>query len=245
MCEDHQVPENCGESQTVGAIIVAAGRSLRMGGQDKILAPLLGKPLVLWSLRVFNDSAEVTAIVLVVSRENIERSRRLVEEHDLHKITDVCAGGERRQDSVRRGLEAMQDTVWTVVHDGARPCVDAAMITRGLEAARGQGAAVAAVPVKDTIKVAGPDRTVTETVDRKSLWVAQTPQVFKTEVLANAHRAVQSEVTDDAAMVEGSGGTVGLFMGSYENIKVTTPVDIAIAEAIIAGRAGERLGPTP
>lgn len=243
MMENANTSEN-DERGTVGAIIVAAGRGLRMGGQDKTLTPVMGKPLVLYSLEVFSDSPGVTAVVLVVSAENMDACRRLVEEHGLDKVAGLHVGGKRRQDSVSRGLEAMPDTAWTIVHDGARPCVDAAMIARGIGAAHRHGAAVAAVPVKDTIKAAGNDRTVSETIDRERLWAAQTPQVFRTELLRGAHRSVKADVTDDAAMVEACGGTVSLFMGSYENIKVTTPEDIAIAEAILARRPARVPGGT-
>ena len=225
-------------ASATGAIIVAAGRGLRMGGRDKVLTALLGEPLVMYSLEVFNDAPGVSAIVLVVSADNLDTCRRLVEERGLRKVTDVRVGGERRRDSVSLGLEGMPDPGSTIVHDGARPCVDAATIARGIDAVHRHGAAVAAVPVKDTIKSATRDRRVTKTIDREGLWAAQTPQVFRTQVLKDAHGALEGDFTDDAAMVEARGGTVSLFMGSYDNIKVTTPEDVAIAEAILANRSG-------
>ena len=222
----------------VGAIVVAAGRSLRMGGVDKITALLLGKPLVLYSLEAFEASPHVSAVVLVVSEDNLEACRRIVEEHALRKVVDVRVGAGRRQDSVRVGLDGMPDPGWTIVHDGARPCVDAATISRGVFAARRHGAAIAAVPVKDTIKSAARDRRVVKTIDRDGLWAAQTPQVFRTALLREAHESLDGDFTDDAAMVEALGGTVTLFTGAYDNVKVTTPEDLAVAEVVLARRAG-------
>ena len=136
----------------------------------------------------------------------------------------------------------MPDPGSTIVHDGARPCVDAATIARGVSAVHRHGAAIAAVPVKDTIKSAARDRRVVETVDREGLWAAQTPQVFRTALLREAHESLDGDFTDDAAMVEASGGTVTLFMGSYDNVKVTTPEDLAVAEVVLARRAGAATG---
>ena len=226
----------------VGAIVVAAGRSLRMGGLDKITAPLLGKPLVLYSLEALEASPAVSVVVLVVSEDNLEACRRIVEQSGLRKVVDVRVGAGRRQDSVRVGLDGMPDPGSTIVHDGARPCVDAATIARGVSAVHRHGAAIAAVPVKDTIKSAARDRRVVETIDRDGLWAAQTPQVFRTAVLRDAHDALDGDFTDDAAMVEALGGTVTLFMGSHDNVKVTTPEDMAVAEVILARRAGRSPG---
>ena len=223
----------------VGAVIVAAGESRRMRGIDKILTPLGGRPLVAHAIEAFNDSPRIGRIVLVLSRDALDSGRRIVEEGSWDKVTDVCAGGERRQDSVRAGLDRLPDVDWVVVHDGARPLVDAGIIGRGLDAAAETGAAVAAVPVTDTIKRAGPGLTVVDTPPREELWAAQTPQVFRRTVLADAHERVAEDVTDDAAMVERTGRAVKLFMGSYENIKVSTREDLAAARVLLESRAGE------
>ena len=228
-----------------GAIVVAAGRSLRMGGVDKITAPLLGRPLILYSLEAFEAAPAVSVVVLVVSERNLDVCRRIVEERGLRKVVDVRAGAARRQDSVRVGLDGMPDPGYTIVHDGARPCVDAATIGRGVSAVRRHGAAIAAVPVKDTIKSVARDRRVVETIDRDGLWAAQTPQVFRTALLREVHDALDGDYTDDAAMVEACGGTVTLFMGSYDNVKVTTPEDLAVAEVVLARRAGASAGGGP
>ena len=209
-----------------------------MGGVDKITAPLLGRPLALYSLEAFEASPAVSLVVLVVSKHNLDSCRRIVDERGLRKVVDVRVGAARRQDSVRIGLEGMPDPGWTIVHDGARPCVDGATIARGVSAVRRSGAAIAAVPVKDTIKSASRDRRVVATIDRDGLWAAQTPQVFRTALLREAHEALDGDFTDDAAMVEARGGTVTLFMGAYDNVKVTTPEDMAVAEVVLARRAG-------
>ncbi|MDP2956947.1 MAG: 2-C-methyl-D-erythritol 4-phosphate cytidylyltransferase [Longimicrobiales bacterium] len=222
----------------VGAVIVAAGESRRMGGVDKIFTPLLGVPLILHPLRVFNDSPLVDEIALVVAPARVEEARRLVSERGLSKVRAVRGGGTRRQDSVRVGLEALSRCDWVLVHDGARCCVSPSLIEAGLEAARESGAAIAAVPVVDTVKVVA-DQQVQSTLDRNSLWAVQTPQVFRTELLLDAHRRCPELVTDDAAMVERLGVPVRVFMGAYDNLKVTTPEDLLLAEAILRARAGQ------
>ena len=228
--------EDADRASRVGAIVVAAGSSRRMESVDKTLVPLLGRSLFLHSLQEFNDSALVAKIVLVVSERNAYRCRQLVARNGFHKVISICVGGERRQDSVRRGLRLLGETDWIIVHDGARPCVDGAMIETGLREARETGAAVAAVPVKDTIKAVGPGRVVTETLDREGLWLIQTPQVFRTDLLVAAHEEVSEDVTDDASMVERCGHSVKVFMGSYDNVKVTVPEDVGIVEAALRAR---------
>ena len=218
----------------VGAVIVAAGGSTRMAGADKLFADLGGRPLLARALQSFQDSPLVHRIVLVLSAANLERGRALATEWGVDKLTAVCEGGPRRQDSVRLGLEALGPCDWVLVHDGARPLVSAELIERGLAAARETGAAVPAVPVADTVKLAAPDGTVERTLDRSRLWAAQTPQVFRYDLLLRAHREVAAEVTDDAAMLEALGLPVRLFEGSATNIKVTTPEDLRLAEALLA-----------
>lgn len=229
---------------SVGAIVVAAGSSQRMGNTDKTFAPVLGRPLVSYSVQALHDSPLVGEIVLVLSASNLDQGRGLVDENRWNKVREVCVGGERRQDSVLIGLDRLRHTGWTIVHDGARPCIDGEMVARGLAEARKSGAAVAAVPVRDTIKTTGPDGVVSRTLDRSGLWTAQTPQVFRTELLLRAHREISDDVTDDASMVEALGVSVSIFTGSNGNIKVTTAEDIPIVEAILEARreraAGQR-----
>ena len=159
--------------------MAAAGQSSRMGGLDKIFAPVLGKPLLSYALAQLETFTPVTRVAVVLDQNSVEQGEELVRRHQCRKVVGVCPGGARRQDSVRLGLRALGSCDLVVVHDGARPCLDHGMLTRGLEAAREWGAAVAGVPVKDTIKVASPQDLVLDTPARATLWAAQTPQVFR------------------------------------------------------------------
>ncbi len=219
----------------MGVVVVAAGRSSRMGGTDKTFADVHGAPLIVHTLRRLAQSDAVARIALVVADESVPRATALVSQWGVGKIAAVCSGGTRRQDSVFAGLLALGDCRWVAVHDGARPCVTEDLLARALAAARCWPAAVAAVPVKDTIKVVGGDDIITGTPERATLWAAQTPQVFDYRLLMDAHRAAAAEYTDDAAMVEALGQPVRVFQGSYENIKVTTPEDLAVVSLILSG----------
>ena len=203
-----------------------------MGEMDKMFALLGGKPILVRVRDVFEKCNLIDQIVVVVSEQSLDRCQQLVAEQGWSKITDVCPGGRRRQDSVVAGLSRLSHCDWVVIHDGARPLLTVDLIDRGLEAARETGAAVAAVPVTDTIKVAGDDRLVTETPARDNLWAVQTPQVFRFDIIAEAYRQAKAEVTDDASLVEQLGYRVKLYMGCYDNIKVTTPDDLALAEIL-------------
>ena len=220
----------------VGAIIVAAGTSGRMGGIDKVFALVGEEPLLARAVSVFQDCPYIDNIVIVVARKSLAHGRKLAKESGWDKVVAVCPGGLRRQDSVREGLKRLSDCDWVVIHDGARPCVSADLIERGLIAARDTCAAIAGVPVKDTIKVVSRRRLVQQTPDRHSLWAAQTPQVFRYDLIAEAYRQMDGEVTDDAALVERLGHKVEVYMGSHRNIKVTTPDDLAIAEVLLQER---------
>ena len=218
--------------QKVGAVIVAAGKGERMGEVDKMFALLGGKPVIARVIDTFEKCNSVDQMVVVISQENLEKCQQLVVEQGWSKVTEVCPGGERRQDSVAAGLSRLNRCHWVVIHDGARPLVTGGLIERGLMEARETGAAVAAVPVTDTIKVAGDDRIVRETPPRGNLWAVQTPQVFRFDIIAKAYQQAKAEVTDDATLVEGLGYKVKLYMGAYDNIKVTTPDDLVLAEWI-------------
>jgi 2-C-methyl-D-erythritol 4-phosphate cytidylyltransferase len=220
----------------VGAVIVAAGASTRMGGTDKIFAPLGGRPLVLWAVDAFEECPAVESIVLVVAPgQSLWDAGKLAEEQGhWHKVRAVRAGGHRRQDSVALGLASLPPCDWVVVHDGARPLVNPSLIERGVEAAQATGAAIAAVPAKDTVKIVGKEGVVCATPDRDGLWLVQTPQVFRRDLLERAHQEVPDDVTDDAAMVERLDIRVRVYMGSSANIKVTTPEDLLMAEALLA-----------
>ena len=223
---------------SVGVIIVAAGSSTRMAGVDKTFAPLLEKPLIAHTIDRFEEFSPVTQIILVLAVGSVEYGRSLARERGYRKVSHVCAGGARRQDSVMAGLEALEPCRWVMVHDGARPGLDAALLQRGLAAVAASldGAAIAGVPVKDTIKVVDGNGVVTDTPPRETLWAAQTPQVFGYDLLCRAHAEFEGDATDDAIMVEALGCQVSVFPGSYENLKVTTPEDLAVMEAVLRGR---------
>jgi len=218
--------------QKVGAVIVAAGSSQRMGGMDKMLALLGGKPVLARVVDTFQRCNLIDQIVIVLSKPNLERCQQLIAEQGWSKVTDVCLGGKRRQDSVVAGLSRLNHCHWVVIHDGARPLLTEDLIYQGLTQAQETGAAAAAVPVTDTIKVAGDDRLVQQTPSRHNLWAVQTPQVFRFDIIAEAYRQAKGEVTDDASLVEQLGYRVKLYMGSYDNIKVTTADDLVLAEIL-------------
>jgi len=231
--ENKQVNNRLASSLSpVGAVIVAAGSGERMGEVDKMFALLGGEPVLARVVDVFQSCDLIDRIVVVVSKQSLKKCRQLGIERGWFKVVDVCPGGERRQDSVAAGLSRLRDCHWVVIHDGARPLVTEDLIRHGLAEAEETGAAVAAVPVTDTIKVAGDDRLVQHTPSRHNLWVVQTPQVFRFDIITEAYRRVKAEVTDDASLVEQSGYKVKLYMGAYDNIKVTTPADLALAEVL-------------
>jgi 2-C-methyl-D-erythritol 4-phosphate cytidylyltransferase len=228
---------NTGHSmEKVGAIVVAAGKSERMGGVEKIFAHVAGKPLLAHAIEAFQRSPVVDSIVIVLAKDKVSDGLDLVKKYHWSKVVAVCAGGARRQDSVNKGLNRLGKVDWVMIHDGARPCVTPDIIERGLEAARESGAAIPAMPVADTIKIVSADSYVKDTPPRDKLWAVQTPQVFGFDIISEAHRKAKSNVTDDAGMVESLGHKVKVFKGSYTNIKVTTPEDLVIAEAIIKSR---------
>ena len=218
-------------SSKLGVVIVAAGTSQRMAGINKIFAPLRGKPLLAWSVDTCQGYSLVQQIVLVLNDKDLARGQKLKEERNWSKVT-LCPGGARRQDSVREGLKQMRDCNWVMIHDGARPFLTLDLIEDGLKIVGEIGAAVAAVPVKDTIKLAADGELIGETLRRNRLWAAQTPQIFSFDMITKAYEKLAIELTDDAAAVECLGHKVRLYMGDYKNIKVTTTEDLALARII-------------
>ena len=223
--------------KTVGAIILAAGNSQRMQGIDKTFAPILGKPLIIHTLSVFLDCPDIRQITLVMPNTNLDRGRRLLKEHGLADQVNLCAGGERRQDSAARGLEALGPCDLVAVHDGARPCLSSETLNSAIADARKHGSVVAAVPVTDTVKRSDSEGYIATAVSRDGLWAMQTPQVFPYHLLRRAYSEVSQDVTDDASMVEQMGVKVKLTPGSPTNLKVTTPADLELAEMILKARA--------
>ena len=224
------------------AIIAAAGSSRRMEGRDKLWIPLAGRITLARTIDVFEASPVIENILLVLNSERINDVTRLCQQEGWSKITGIVKGGIRRQDSVRGGLDSLAKlaptTQWVMIHDGARPLVTSDILEAGLIAAQEYDAAIAAVPVKDTIKQVE-QGWISSTLDRSQLWAIQTPQVFSFSLIHHAYQTAphQQEFTDDAALLEHLGKRVAIFNGSYRNIKITTQEDLLIAEALIKGLA--------
>jgi 2-C-methyl-D-erythritol 4-phosphate cytidylyltransferase len=213
-----------------------------MGGSvPKQFLALGGQPLILHSLRVFQASSVIEEVILAVPLNEMDYClKEIVAKHRFTKVTKVVPGGHERQDSVRHALEAVHNDVDVVlVHDAVRPFLTEHMVDEVVKAARAKGAAIIALPMKDTVKQVGADHVIERTVDRQSLWLAQTPQAFRRDWLLAAHRKAHAEgirATDDAYLIEWAGHAVSVVEGSGENIKVTRPEDMVIGEAILASR---------
>lgn len=221
-----------------GAVIVAAGSASRMGGIDKVMAPIGGEPMILRTARAFQNSDLIREIVIVTRPDLMETIADLCK--DYGKVRAVIAGGKTRQASVELGLTALSGKVKVAaIHDGARPLVTEAVIERAVRAGSTYGAAIPAVPVKDTAKeVAG--GMVKATPDRSRLQAVQTPQVFDLDLLKVALKKAYDDevtVTDDSGAVERIGMKVKVVEGDERNIKVTTPLDLKIAEVYLEDMA--------
>ena len=220
------------------AVVAAAGSSTRMG-QDKLLLPLDGQPVVLHTLRALDLCPMITEIVVVTREDLVVPIGQLCRDSGLEKVRKVLVGGETRSRSVLAGLgELSPDAELVAIHDGARPLVSQAVLEEAIRRAAQCGAAAPAVPVKDTVKRAR-DGVVQATLDRSELWAVQTPQVFQADLIKAAlARALEdgAELTDDCAAVERLGVGVSLTAGDYCNLKLTTPEDLAVAEALLAWR---------
>ncbi|MGM9522068.1 MAG: 2-C-methyl-D-erythritol 4-phosphate cytidylyltransferase [Oscillospiraceae bacterium] len=221
------------------AIVAAAGSSSRMGGEDKLFAELDGIPVIAHTLMQLQESAYINEIVVVTQEKSIVPIADICAAYGIDKATKIVCGGSERLDSVLIGtLEASSEAEFLAVQDGARPLVTQEVISAAMEAAYKGNAAAPAVPVSDTIKTAE-NGFVTSTPDRSKLFAVQTPQVFRTEILKAALQNAKDKglsVTDDCSAVEALGVAVALSTGSHENIKITTPVDITVAEAILDAR---------
>ena len=217
-----------------GAVIVAAGSASRMGGIDKVMAPLKGEPMIVRTVRTFQNCDAIAEIVIVTRPDLIQPIMDLC--HGFDKVRIVIAGGNSRQESVERGLRALSESVeLAAVHDGARPLISCQVIDRTVRAAHSYGAAAPAIPVKDTIKVVS-GGIITATPDRSRLQAVQTPQIFDLELLRGALAKAKeegAELTDDCSAVERIGMSVRIVEGDERNIKVTTPLDLKIAELFL------------
>ena len=223
------------------AIVLAAGQGKRMQSHvQKQFLLLNGRPLITYALEAFENSP-VDQIILVAGPDEIRYCQEeIAEKYGFSKVTKVIAGGRERYHSVYEGLKAAEGAEYVLIHDGARPLLDQEMISRSLEGAKEYGACVVGMPVKDTIKTSGADGFVESTSDRSALWQVQTPQAFYYPWILEAYKKLfyreeyQQGVTDDGMVLESmTAHKVKLIEGSYFNIKVTTPEDMAVAEALL------------
>lgn len=222
-------------------VIVAAGSARRMEGIDKIITPLDGVPLIVRTLRVFQDCEDVAEIVVVTREDLLVEIGNLCKEYSLYKVGKIMVGGAERLDSVRAGLrEVRRDAELIAIHDGARPFLSQEVLRQVLHTAAKTGAAAPAVEITDTVKRAR-DGVVQETVDRSQLRAVQTPQVFQADLIrAATEKAIADGAapTDDCCAVERLGMQVTLTQGDQRNIKITTPFDLTLGEAIMKEQEG-------
>lgn len=225
----------------VSAIIVAAGGSVRMGIADsKQFIPLLGRPAIEYTLRAFEKCHFIKEIVVVCREQDKERIRLIADENGFSKVSSLVEGGASRAESVRNGIKAASERAkYFAIHDGARPLITVEEIERVIEAAFETGAATLGVPVKDTIKIVDGYNKIESTPLRSQLRAVHTPQVFESELYQFALENAGDNMinfTDDCSLIEHMGGEVEVVKGSEENIKLTTPIDVVIAESILRER---------
>ncbi|MDQ0220529.1 2-C-methyl-D-erythritol 4-phosphate cytidylyltransferase [Peribacillus cavernae] len=217
-------------------VIPAAGRGTRMkAAKNKLFIELAGKPIIAYTLEVFETDPECGGIILSINPAEEEMFQSIISEYKLKKVKKLVPGGKERQQSVFNGLKHIDENSIVLIHDGARPFIGHGLVRELADAAFQYGGAVTAVPVKDTIKKAK-DKAVVETVERSSLWAVQTPQAFRVSTLIQAHERAEEEQflgTDDASLLERIGEAVMIIEGNYDNLKITTPEDLYVAEAIL------------
>ncbi|HZG71164.1 MAG TPA: 2-C-methyl-D-erythritol 4-phosphate cytidylyltransferase [Chondromyces sp.] len=220
-------------------VIPAAGQGKRMkANQNKLFLSLLGKPIIIHTLEVFESDPLCDGVVLAIHPDEEQTFVSLLNKYNIQKVNKLVYGGKERQHSVFNGLKTLDERGIVLVHDGARPFITEDIIHQLMEEAERIGAAIVAVPVKDTIK-REKSGLVAETVERSSLWSVQTPQAFRMPLLLQAHQKAENDGylgTDDASLVERVGEPIQIVEGSYDNIKLTTPEDLYFAEAIIHKR---------
>jgi len=219
------------------AIITAAGIGRRMrADRPKQFLELAGRPIIIHTLEAFQKAASIDSLVIVTEPSWLDQTTHLIKTSNIDKPWKVVAGGAERQDSVRNGLNAIpNDAEIVAIHDGVRPFIDPSLIDASVEHASKEGGCIIAIPVRDTLKKAN-GTIIVETVDRSDLWAAQTPQTFRTDILRRAFKAAEDDGflgTDDASLVERLGLPIHLLTGHSTNIKITSPEDIQIGEAIL------------
>lgn len=234
-----KITEN--ENKIVSAVIVSAGNSTRMGGINKQFLEIDSMSVIAHSILAFQKCEYVDEIVIVTRESDIEEIKNLINKHSFEKVSSVVCGGETRQLSVYKGVVNTSKNADTVViHDGARPLVSDRVITKTIKMASEYGAAATGVKVKDTVKVVDDDDNIIDTPDRAYMRFIQTPQVFDKNLYLDAVKTVENskDFTDDCKLLEAYGKTVKFVDGDYENIKITTPEDIELAESYLKRRRG-------
>ncbi len=226
--------------EKITAIVLAAGQGKRMHSKiQKQFLEIQDHPVLYYSLKCFQDSPVINDIILVTQSDMICYCKdEIVDHYSFTKVSDVIAGGKERYDSVYQGLLACTDTDYVFIHDGARPFITEEILKRGLAGVRKTGACVVGMPSKDTVKLSDEDGFVSTTPERKQVWAIQTPQIFSYALIRKAHESIRkkdmSMITDDAMVVEQESGVkVRLVEGSYQNIKITTPEDLDVAEVFL------------
>lgn len=222
----------------VYAIIVAGGKGARMQASvNKQFLKLKDKPILYYTLKAFSSSRFIDGIILVSAKNEIEyTSKEIIDKYGINKIVKIVSGGKTRQESVYNGLCAAKGSEIVLIHDGARPFVDERIISEGIEYAKKYGACACGVSLRDTIKIKNDSCFSEGTPNRDKLFCVQTPQCFKYNLITECHRKVMDEgisVTDDTTVVERYNNQVYLYEGSYNNIKITFPEDLILAEAIL------------
>ena len=222
------------------AIVLAAGKGTRMNSKiQKQFLEVEGKPVIYYSLKCFQESPLIRDIILVTGEESLSYCKEeIVKRFGFSKVKKVTAGGKERYDSVYAGLCACDNTDYVLIHDGARPFVTEEILERTCFAVKETGACVVGMPAKDTIKISGRNKMVESTPAREKVWLVQTPQAFRYSLIKESYESIRckdmSGITDDAMIVEQESGVkVALVHGSYENLKITTPEDLIIAEAFL------------
>lgn len=224
------------ENIFVSAVIVSAGNSTRMGGINKQFLEINGIPVIARSIAAFQNSSCIDEIVIVTRENDFEKIKNLVERYGFNKVSKIVGGGETRQLSVYNGVVSTSEKAQIVaIHDGARPLVSDKVIEETVKSAIRYGAAATGVKVKDTVKIVDENNNITDTPDRAFMRFIQTPQVFEKSLYLDAVNTVENSkiFTDDCMLVESYGKTVKFIDGDYENIKITTPEDVEIAESYL------------
>jgi len=228
----------------VWAIIAAAGKSRRMAGKHKLLIQLRGKPVIWWVLKPFEKCREIEGIVLVAPQELQDKFKQIIDKAGFEKVTHIIPGGENRQASVYNGLTALPENVdHIIIHDGARPFLSSYLLDKIITIGKKRDAATLAIPVYDSLKRIKSGKVV-ENMPREGIWVAQTPQIFKKELLLKAYdKAFQDNFTgtDEVSLVSRLPYPVQIILGSVENLKLTSPQDLAAADLLIRAQQQEAI----